>query len=86
MMKVMYSLPESLTKINVLICFKEIQEHVNKIKSGLNIDCTEVINIDSAGIALLLELITPHKFHHQIKLVNLSASIHELCALYQINL
>ena len=85
-MKDLYSLPKSLTKINVLKCLKEIQELSNKSKSGLNIDCTEVLNIDSAGIALLLELVTPHKFSHQLKLINLSASIHELCALYQIDL
>lgn len=85
-MKALYSLPKSLTKINVLKCLKEIQELSNKSKSVLNIDCTEVLNIDSAGIALLLELVTPHKFSHQLKLINLSASIHELCALYQIDL
>ena len=85
-MKAHYSLPKSLTKINVLKCLKEIQELSNKSKSVLNIDCTEVLNIDSAGIALLLELVTPHKFSHQLKLINLSASIHELCALYQIDL
>ena len=85
-MKDLYSLPKSLTKINVLKCLKEIQELSNKSKSVLNIDCTEVLNIDSAGIALLLELVTPHKFSHQLKLINLSASIHELCALYQIDL
>lgn len=85
-MKALYGLPKSITKINVLTCLKEIQELANNSKSGLNIDCSEVLNIDSAGIALLLELITPHKFSHQLKLINLSASIHELCALYQIDL
>jgi ABC-type transporter Mla MlaB component len=85
-MQLNYSLPNSLNKSNVLACLKEIQAQAHTPKLELNIDCANVLNIDSAGIALLLELTTLNKFHHPLKLINLSASIHELCALYQINL
>lgn len=85
-MNINYELPELVNKSNVLDLFKAIQQHANKSSNKFSVDCAKVINVDSAGIALLLELSTSPKFINLVTLINLSSSIQELCQLYQINL
>lgn len=84
-MSLNYSLPELLNKSNVLEHLKAIRQHANK-STKFNVDCAQVVSIDSAGIALLLELKTAAEFINSATLTNLSSSIQELCQLYQINL
>ncbi len=81
-----YLLPESLNKSNVISTLKVIQQHIAKLNYKINIDGSKVVTIDSAGVALLLELSTSAKFINLVTLINLSSSIKELCQLYQINL
>lgn len=81
-----YLLPESLNKSNVISTLKVIQQHIAKLNHKINIDGSKVVTIDSAGVALLLELSTSAKFINLVTLINLSSSIKELCQLYQINL
>lgn len=80
-----YALPELLNKSNVLDYLKLIRQHARK-SDKFNVNCAKVANIDSAGIALLLELTTAAEFINSITLINLSSSTQELCQLYQINL
>lgn len=70
-----YLLPATFNKNNVA-------DELNKIAQSLSIDCANVIDIDSAGIAALVYLLS--KKNCTIK--NMTQCIINLCDLYQIKL
>ena len=80
-----YELPHNLGKNNVMDYLEQIQQQLTTA-SQLEVDCHQVTQIDSAGIALLIELTNLAKTKAQLKLTNLSPSILNMCALYQIKL
>lgn len=75
-----YYLPSTLNITNALNCLQEIR--ALKIPGKIWIDAHQVTHIDSAGMALLLELQTLQ----DIQLQNLSPSILKVAELYQLNL
>ena len=75
-----YQLPSSLTQKNVLSCLRQIQE--SKTTEVVIIDGSKVNNIDSAGIALLLEL---QAGIPNLQFTNLSPPILQMADLYRIS-
>lgn len=76
-----YKLPPTLNKKNVTSVLESID---NKLKTSLlEINCDDVMSIDSAGIALITYL-TSHDY--KLKLVNVNTHILELCQLYHISI
>ena len=79
-----FELPVSLTKENVMDVDRIIRK-IHTESSELAIDCHQVNNIDSAGIALLLMLKqTKTPVHYQ--LLNLTPVINNICNLYSITI
>lgn len=76
-----YQLPASLTKKTVLACLNSIKSQ-KQSSAALVIDASSVKEVDSAGIALLLEL----KNMPGIQLSLLSPAILGLANLYRLNL
>ncbi len=77
-----FTLPISLDKSNVMQYLDRINKYSSNISEEVIINCSEVEDIDSAGIALLVEL---SQYKTKYKFVNLSISIQNLCHLYQIS-
>lgn len=77
-----FTLPAKINKSNVMQYLDEINSFAKSTSEQVLIDCSEVIDIDSAGIALLLDL--SNNKSQQCSLVNFSNSIINLCNLYQI--
>lgn len=75
-----FILPVSLNKTNAFECFISIKSQLKNLAGTLLIDASNVTEIDSAGIALMLEL----KKFKNVKLINLNSSILELADLYQL--
>ena len=81
-----FILPQELTNANVNQILDQILAQLKTVES-LNLDCSQVVNIDSAGIALLLELKSVAiKQNKQLDLQNISTSIRALCELYTIKI
>jgi|LauGreDrversion4_2_1035121.scaffolds.fasta_scaffold204747_2 ABC-type transporter Mla MlaB component len=81
-----FALPQELTNANVNQLLDQILAKL-KTAESLNLDCSQVINIDSAGIALFLELKSiTSKQNIKLDLQNVSASIYALCELYAIKI
>lgn len=80
-MSTTYTLAKSLTQFNVTQELNNIAT-LQKTVSSINIDCSNVINIDSAGLAMLISM--SNKLN--ITLSNLSYSIDNLCQLYHVQL
>ncbi|MBX9598617.1 MAG: STAS domain-containing protein [Burkholderiales bacterium] len=81
-----FALPQELTNANVNQLLDQILAKLKTVES-LNLDCGQVVNIDSAGIALLLELKSiTSKQNIKLDLQNVSASIYALCELYAIKI
>ena len=79
-----FELPVSLTKENVMDVDRIIRK-IHTESSELAIDCHQVNNIDSTGIALLLMLKqTKTPVHYQ--LLNLTPVINNICNLYSITI
>ena len=81
-----YDIPNQLTLNNVNIELKTISTII-KNNPEVTINLGNITKIDSAGIALLIELhnIT-HSLHHKIHYSNITNNITSLCNLYQIKL
>lgn len=77
-----FTLPAKINKSNVMQYLDEITSFAKSTSEQVLIDCSEVMDIDSAGIALLLDL--SNNKSQQCSLVNFSNSIINLCNLYQI--
>lgn len=77
-----FTLPAKINKSNVMQYLDKINSFAKSTSEQVLIDCSEVIDIDSAGIALLLDL--SNNKSQQCSLVNFSNSIINLCNLYQI--
>lgn len=77
-----FTLPAKINKSNVMQYLDEINSFAKSTSEQVLIDCSEVMDIDSAGIALLLDL--SNNKSQQCSLVNFSNSIINLCNLYQI--
>lgn len=80
-MSTIYALAKSLTQFNVTQELNNISV-AQKSASSINIDCSKVINIDSAGLAMLISISN----NPNITLSNLSYSINNLCQLYHVQL
>ena len=81
-----FALPQELTNANVNQLLDQILAKLKTVET-LNLDCSQVVNIDSAGIALLLELKSiASKQNIKLNLQNKSASICALCELYAIKI
>jgi ABC-type transporter Mla MlaB component len=74
-------LPVELTKHNATQCLAQMSKHYIKGQQ-ITIPLSSIHKIDSAGIALLLEL----KSRYSVVLVDPSPAIARLADLYQINL
>ncbi len=77
-----YKLPSTINKDNALQCFSAIKSQYSKSKGTFTINASEVQSIDSAGIALILEL----KSLPNTQIINLSQCISELATLYRLKL
>ena len=77
-----YKLPSKINKDNALQCFSAIKSQYSQSKGTFTINASEVQSIDSAGIALILEL----KSLANTQIVNLSQCITELATLYRLKL
>ena len=86
MMTPSYTLPPTVNKSTALDCLAQVQTLLAQSSAELAIDGAQVQQIDCAGIALLLELKLIAQTKRQLKLINLSPSISNLCSLYQIKL
>ena len=80
-----YQLPQVLAKSTVLECLTQIKQQ-QLINSELEVDGGNVSQIDSSGIALIIELGNWAKTNPQFKLTNLSPSIKNMGDLDQIKL
>jgi ABC-type transporter Mla MlaB component len=80
-MSTTYTLANSLTQFNVTQELNSIAA-AQKTVSSINIDCSNVISIDSAGLAMLISMSNKPN----ITLSNLSYSINNLCQLYHVQL
>lgn len=81
-----FVLPQELTNANVNQILDQILAQL-KTAESFNLDCSQVVKIDSAGIALLLELKTVTlKQNKPLVLQNISPSIRALCELYTIKI
>lgn len=74
-----YVLPATLNKENVAFVLKDITNQADSDK--IKIDCSNVISIDSAGIAMLLQM--KYKANN---LININDQILTICHLYHIDL
>jgi ABC-type transporter Mla MlaB component len=81
-----FALPQELTNANVNQLLDQILAKLKTVES-LNLDCSQVVDIDSAGIALLFELKSiAFKQNIKLHLQNVSAPIYALCELYAIKI
>ena len=79
-----FELPASLTKDNVMAVNQTLKKTAAR-DSGVIIDCQQVNNIDSAGIAFLLTL-KQSATAVNYQLVNQTSVIHNICNLYSISI
>lgn len=82
-----YTLPKTVNFDNSLVHFNQILQLMTQSSEPITIDCQEVENIDSSGIALLLELKALSKTDKkELQLKSFSQSIVRLCKVYHISL
>ncbi len=81
-----YKLPNSLLVSNVTQLLSEFNKHIDS-KALVTIDLSNISNIDSAGLAFLIELKTNciHN-NYKINFTNPSEPVINFCKLYQITL
>jgi ABC-type transporter Mla MlaB component len=81
-----YKLKNSLLINNVTKLLRQFNKHINS-GGSITLDLSDVSNIDSAGLAFLIELKT-NCIHNNCKInfINLSEPIINFCKLYQITL
>lgn len=78
-----FRLPATLNKNNVALVLKAIDTELKS--SSLEINCDDIVSVDSSGIALLIYL-TNDAYKSKIKINNTNAQILDLCQLYHITL
>lgn len=77
----------ALTSKNVMNFYYEYKDLIKNCPSNITIDLNNIDEVDSSGIAVLLELSQWAKFLKKtVNFKNISASLQNLCDLYKIDL